>query len=81
MKHIELFGNWYHVDAIIEVSKPEKREQNLLNGESLPYWVFWVILNISGEKHELSWNSKYQFSEEEVKNIHFKIIEFLKSQK
>lgn len=81
MKHIELFGDWYHIDTIMEVSNPIKMHKKLLSGECLPYWAFWVTLNISGLKKELSWKSGFELSEKEVKDIHSKIIEFLKSQK
>lgn len=80
MKHIELFGNWYHIDTIMEVSGISEYQYDKINGDVIFYFDFSIVLNVF-EKERIEFNRNFSLSEKEVKDIHSKIIEFLKSQK
>jgi len=81
MKHIELFVNWYYVDAIIFVSELRQTKHFTLSGPSDPFYFFYLSTNTQGQTLERKINSNGELTNEEVNSLHSKIINFIKSQK
>lgn len=81
MKHIEIFGDWYHVDSIIFVSKLMQKTNFTINGPKKPFYFFYLTRKTSGDSLEVKIDYNFGLSNEQVKDLHLRIINFIKSQK